>query len=350
LKTKVLFGVLNWGLGHAGRSIPVIQELIDNDFDVFIASDGEAYQLLQSEFPELKYYQLQGYNIRYPFKSIFLNVFRYAFSILWAIYSENRQTKNLIKQIVPDFIISDNRYGFRNRSVTSIFITHQTTIHHKNGLIKTLANLLNRYLLKKFDRIWIPDFPGEMSVAGKLSKVGFKIPCNYIGILSRLQTIKSTQVYDAGIILSGPEPQRTIFENLLNDQLKNISLKILLIRGVFTGHKDELKASSLRIMDHAFSGELNKLLNECDIIISRSGYSTIMDIIKLGKKAAFIPTPGQTEQEYLAEFLYQKGFYPYFDQNEFDLKKAIMEAKNFPGIKSFDKDYLKNAVMQLKDL
>lgn len=347
MKPKVLYGVLNWGLGHASRSIPVIKALINKNFDVIIASDGEALKMLRSEFPLIKSVKITGYDVKYPFKSIMLNLFRFSFNIIKAIYLENREVKKLTDKEKPEFIISDNRYGFRNKKVKSILITHQTTIHHKNSFLSLSANILNTYLLKRFNKIWIPDMENEQSLAGKLSKLQFKIPYNYIGIQSRFEKKENAPKYDIGIILSGPEPQRTIFEKILKQQILKTDFKVILIQGLVNENLDLQLTPTLRIKSHAYSSELNQIINQCDLIIARSGYSTVMDLVKLSKKAIFVPTPGQTEQEYLAEYLKNKKYYAYQTQKDFDFEKAVLESDKYPGKIITNQTLLDNAISEL---
>lgn len=347
MKPKVLYGVLNWGLGHAGRSIPVINALIKNNFEVIIASDGEALKLLRSELPTVESIKITGYNVKYPYRSIILNLFRYAFNIVKAIYLENKEVKKIIELKKPDLIISDNRYGFRNKKIPSILITHQTTIHHKNSFLSLSANILNTYLLKSFDKIWIPDMENEQSLAGKLSKLQFKIPHNYIGIQSRFEKKENAMKYDIGIILSGPEPQRTFFEKILKKQILKTDFRVILIQGLVNENLDFQLTPTLHIKSHAYSSELNQIINQCGLIVARSGYSTVMDLVKLGKKAVFVPTPGQTEQEYLAEYLYNEKHYYYQAQNAFDLEKAVSESENYPVISIYNEDLLQKVISEL---
>ena len=329
MKPKILFGVLNWGLGHAGRSIPIIQTLVNQGCHLLIASDGEALQLLMAEFPTLEFRSIKGYNVRYPFKSIILNLIWYSIRILRTIISENNETARLVEEYKPDVIISDNRYGFRNRKIQSILICHQINVQHKNKLFYYFGNKLNHHLLTRFNTIWIPDFKDENSIAGKLSKVLTPIKHNYLGPLSRMKIIETEYLYDIAIILSGPEPQRSIFENLIMEQAKKITYKIILVRGLINENEEFSLNDNFRIKSHALSKELNLIMCQSKLIIARSGYSTVMDLIALSKKAVFVPTPGQSEQEYLAEYLKKKNMYYSQNQHEFDIKNAILESKKY---------------------
>lgn len=345
MKPTVLYGVLNWGLGHASRSIPVIKSLIDNNFNVIIVSDGEALILLKKEFPENQFVNIKGYKVRYPFKSIFINLLVNSLKIIAAILYEKRKINKLIKEFNPQFIISDNRYGFRNNKLKSMIICHQISIYHKNRLVGTIANIINRLLLKRFDEIIIPDWESDNNLAGSLSKLKFRQHHKYIGSLSRMRNLSNKMKYKIAIILSGPEPQRTIFEQILMNQVKNFKQPTILIKGLMHEHIDIQINQCVRVKSHALSEELNEVISSSEIIIARSGYSTIMDLYACGSKAILIPTPGQTEQEYLAKYLAEKKIAYTINQENFDINTALSEIENFTGFfnhkKSTDLEFYK---------
>ena len=345
MRIKVLFGVLNWGLGHATRSIPIIDELLKNNHKVYIASDGDALKLLKHQYPDLKFYNLPSYNVKYPYKSIFFNILRYSPSIITAIFKENKEVKKIYNDIKPDAIISDNRYGFRNRNCHNIFITHQVNLQLSNNILTALGAEANKFLIKKFDKLWIPDYKGNDSIAGKLSdKAGF-IPHHYIGALSRLQKKNEEIIYDIAIVLSGPEPQKSIFEKIILNQLQKTDKKIILIRGAIN-NKAINTSGNITIVNFADTSELNDILNKSAMVIARSGYTTVMDMVALSKKAFFVPTPGQSEQEYLAEYLKSKNLFNYSNQKDFDINTAIANTTSPPNIKH-KPGLLKSAINQL---
>lgn len=329
MKPTILYGVLNWGLGHASRSVPVIRSLSDSGYEVVIASDGDSLKMLRKEFPLLNYEIITGYNVTYPFRSIMLNILLNSFKISRAMFCEYIKLDKMIDKYKPAVIISDNRYGFRSRRTRSVMLCHQMTVYHKNSIISYLANMMNRFLLNRFDEVWIPDFSGNKSLAGKLSDLGFSVEHHYIGPLSRLKKDKHQMEYDIAIVLSGPEPQRTYFEKILIDQLKNCKQKAILVRGVITDREKTKSFNNIDIIDFANTEEMDLILNSSKLLIARSGYSTVMDVASLGIKAVFIPTPGQTEQEYLAQYLKEKGFFYSIEQSRFDLGLVLKESENY---------------------
>ncbi len=331
MKPIVLIGVLNWGLGHATRSIPIIKRYLDDGWDVHIASDGEALSFLKKEFQGLTYHDLPGYNVQYPYSSIVLNILRSSFPILKTIKAELKKTKEICAAIKPELIISDNRFGVRHPSINSIFISHQINLKSNSRLLSFLGTAINVNYINKFDKLWIPDFEDERSLAGELSTINtdssrfikIKIPYQYIGALTRFKFEKVDKKYDIAVVISGPEPQRTKLEKLILKQVVEVDKKIIVILGRVGEYVAYEIGDNIIVKSYVLSSELNDIINSSDIVVSRSGYTTVMDLSLLGKKAVFIPTPGQTEQEYLAYYLKAKGLFYSQKQSEFNLREAI---------------------------
>lgn len=326
-KNKVImFGILNWGLGHASRSIPVINAAIANGNKVVIASDGVALHLLQKEFPGHIFESLRGYNVTYKFKSLFLNMLYYSISILRAFLSERSKCKTLIAKYGVDIIVSDNRFGFASYNVTSCYITHQVKIHHTNKWLGNIATNMHHMVMRSFDQIWVPDY-SDNSLAGALSatnKVHLNQKINYLGPLSRLVKPESNspiQLKSILFLVSGPEPSRTQFENSILQIVPELtSYDITLIRGI---SKPMLSTpSGIKIINIATAHEIQSFLNKTSIVVARAGYSTIMDLVITGHKAILIPTPGQTEQEYLGE--HHKGNKQFTILNDSDIKSKLI--------------------------
>lgn len=332
MKPKVFFGVLNWGLGHATRSIPLINTFIENDFEVIIASDGEALMFLKKEFPQNTFYVLPGYNVRYPYKSIFFNIVKYLPNILKAIFNENKIVKKLVDDIAPDLIVSDNRYGFRNNNIKSILITHQVTLQLSNKFLTTIGTVMNKMLIRLFDELWIPDLNNNL-LAGDLSKVSKRFNYKYLGALSRFKYVNVEKKYDVAVVLSGPEPQRSYLQDIILKQFEDVKMKSIIILGKIGEENEWNLNDNVKVKSYALSDELNEIFNCSSIIISRSGYSTILDLAVLRKKAILIPTPGQSEQEYLARYFKKNKIFYYEKQEKFDLKRSLEKSKSYSGIK-----------------
>ncbi len=331
-KPRILLSPLDWGLGHATRCIPIIRELLHLDCDVWLASDGYQKRLLQQEFPALTILEMPGYKIRYSKSGFRLKMITQIPKILDIINYENKWLKSKTPVYEFDAIISDNRYGFYNKQVSNVFITHQLRIRTSMGkLIDGLLNRINYRYIKKFDECWIPD-EEKNTLAGELShpKRLPKSAVHYIGTLSRFEALSSPAIKNhLLIILSGPEPQRSVLENLIIKEIVHINGTATVVRGLPGEERIIPSTNSIKFYNHLPASELNKEMGKADFVISRSGYSTIMDIAKLNKRSILIPTPGQVEQEYLANQLALQNFTYCLQQKNFSLVKAIENASHF---------------------
>jgi uncharacterized protein (TIGR00661 family) len=240
----------------------------------------------------------------------------------------------MIKKYKIDAVISDNRFGFYANNIPSVYITHQLFIETGNSFTNKIATKIHAFFIKKYSQCWVPDFK-ENGLAGKLSHPK-KIPSNvkYIGPLSRFKLLPSVQkIYDVLISLSGPEPQRTIFENIIFSELKDFRGRVLVVRGL-PDEKISLQSpgESVEIVNHLSAKDFNKCLQQSKLVVCRSGYTTIMDLVKLKKDAVLVPTPGQKEQEYLANFLSEKKYFETVAQEQFSLENIQNFDKEPPAI------------------
>jgi uncharacterized protein (TIGR00661 family) len=327
---KIVVAPLNWGLGHATRSIPVVERLIHFGAEVHLAGDGASLKFISEEFPTLKTHLLPSYNIEYPtgWGGAWKTVMK-APSIIRAIKEEQKEIQKIISEYKIDGIISDNRYGVYSNKIQSIFLGHQIRVlppklfRWGSGIIL----LWHKSFLKKFNEIWIPDFEDENNLSGILSHdLSIKLPIKYIGPQSRFSSYdlsKETKNNKIVAVLSGPEPQRTFFEQKITEQLQEINTPSVLIRGVVEERKNQQKGN-LTIKNYLHSRDLLEEISNAKCIICRPGYSTMMDLSLFGKKVILIPTPGQTEQEYLAENLSKQGKAVVQKQKSFHLKEAIL--------------------------
>jgi uncharacterized protein (TIGR00661 family) len=327
--STILVAPLDWGLGHATRCIPIIKVLLTKNCTVIIAVDGAIEILLKDEFPNLLFVKLLGYNVKYSKTKALLplKIFTQLPKIFNAINKENKWLQNIIDEYNIDYVISDNRLGLYSSKATCIYITHQLTIKSSVAFIERWMQKIHYKYINKFAECWIPDYEGENNLAGILShpKKLPKIPIVYINPLSRFINKDLPIIYDAAIVLSGPEPQRTVFENIILNQFIKTNKKIVLVRGLPQNNVMlSIKQSNIIIYNFLNAQKLNDLLLQSNLIICRSGYSTIMDLQVLQKNAVLVPTLGQTEQEYLAKYLSKRKNYRIVEQNKFDLEKFIL--------------------------
>ncbi len=350
--STILVAPLDWGLGHATRCIPLIRHLQLLDCVVIIAAERAQENLLKQEFPLLEFVYLPGYRIKYTRNKYFFlfTIILQLPKIYSAIRKEKKWLNNFINERPVDAVISDNRYGLSLAKVRSVFITHQLMVKAPFALVEKIIQKLNYKFLSKFSECWIPDEEGKVNFAGRLShpKTLPSKSVTYLGGLSRFERKEVPVKYDLLIVLSGPEPQRTIFENIMLSEVKMFRGKVLMVRGL-PGEANILPfAKHVTIKNHLSATEMEMAFNASEYIISRTGYTTVMDICKLKKKAILIPTPGQTEQEYLADHLYKQGWCLTINQHEFSLTKALSQAMTFPfKIPALNMDYYKKIVEQL---
>jgi len=337
---RILVCPLDWGLGHATRCIPIIRYLIEKKVEVIIGASGVSMTLLKEQFPGLEFITLPGYNVRYSsVLPIGLKVLMQFPRLISAVRKEHKILEQVINDKKIDAVISDNRYGVWSDKIPSVIITHQLNIMAPFG--KNLLNNMALEHIKKFNECWIPDYEGEENLSGNLSHpLPKEINAKYIGILSRFEPIKNTiykTEYQLLVILSGPEPQRSKLEKIILQQLQDLPLvKTLIIEGLPGEDSKKSGLQNVEIIPHLNDTEFCDKIYKSDIILSRSGYSTIMDLYALGwKKVIFIPTPGQTEQEYLGELFKKKKRAVVLLQKGFLLKDALKKTDNL----AFTDDY-----------
>jgi len=309
---KILVCPLNWGLGHATRCVPIIRQILDEGHEPVLVSDGFPLEFLRQEFSSLRYIVLPSYPIHYAAGNSQTGAMMRSFpAIVRGMIHEHRWLKKLLKTEQFDGVISDNRFGLWNRHIHSVYITHQLMIKIPRGLkiLEPLVWLIHRAFINCYDECRIPDTKENGGLSGDLSHK-YPLPHNakFIGTLSRFQGmhhIIPNVDYDTIAVLSGIEPQRSILERSIIEQYRTAKHRTLIVSGQPQNSKQELQMGNITLVSHLSDTELASVILGCRHIVSRSGYSTIMDLAALNclHKAEFIPTPGQTEQEYLAFYL-----------------------------------------------
>lgn len=345
IKNKnILICPLDWGLGHATRCVPLIRKLKEMGCNLLIAADGRSYEFMKIEFPELTLIRFPGYEVRYPSDdNMVIKMLLQLPALLWGVLQENRRLKKLVRKHNIDLVISDNRFGLWNNAIPSVYITHQITIKCPVSIhwLEPVLYHIHRFVIAKYSECWIPDSPDENNLSGDLSHQR-PLPTNtkFIGSLSRFSRVDvpEKKKFNLAVILSGPEPQRTQLEQIILEQLENMNLVSIVIAGKTECNILKEHKGNLTVVSHLKSAEMQEILCSSDVALARSGYSTIMDLAVLGLKAVLVPTPGQTEQEYLAVRLMEKGIYYSTTQNSLNITEAILRAKRYSGIKQKTND------------
>ena len=356
---KILICPLDWGLGHAARDVAIIQGLQDAGHEVILAGDGGTLELLRSEFPKLE-------NIRFPslvrirYSShipAWLKITLLSPLLLYEVFTEHFRLGTIIRQLQPDIVISDNRYGLWNRKVRSILVSHQLSIR-----LPQFARFLEypvyhvlRMFIGKFDQCWIPDFPEENNLSGNLSH-HYPLPGNavFIGVISRFSgSYQASEARDVTppellILLSGPEPQRSILQKIVLKQVLSLKTRCVILQGLPGKSRRTDLSPTVTMYNHLPSAELKHLLLSAGCVICRAGYTGIMDLAIMQKKALIIPTPGQTEQEYLAEYLSDRAIFLTCKQDDLDIESALEDLNAFePELELPGRDLLTEVIRKM---
>lgn len=326
----VLFSMLDWGLGHTSRSIPLLRLLEAKGYKILVACNSSQKVYLTREKLHCEWLELEGYGIRYGRTGWLTTLF--LFFQIPRIWGRMRQEKKLlnrwIKEFKPRFVVSDNRYGFYSEEVPTYFVTHQLNLQTGlGGLINSIANFFLYQQLQPNYLILVPDLSDKPGLAGTLShpKIRPEPPLHFIGPLSRFSGSGSRRTPNGSllILLSGPEPMRSLLEKKLRAQLNGIAKKVILVRGLTDLEDKPIIENNLTIFNHLSSEHLLHYLNSASIVISRSGYSSLMDYVCLGIHPILIPTPGQGEQQYLGRHFNQMKWGLSFPQQNFVLEAAL---------------------------
>jgi UDP:flavonoid glycosyltransferase YjiC (YdhE family) len=329
-KKNILISPLEWGLGHAGRMVPLAKRLQELNHNIFFGSGEEHLSFFRSEVPGANYIHFPGFRIGYSrYLPQYIIILFKSPVLLYHIILEHNRLKKIIRDYSIDIVISDNRIGLWNSEIKTVFITHQLRIPFPEPFrcLEFIGIQINRLIIKKFSSCFIPDLCGELNVSGRLSH-GFRLPENvrYIGILSRLGghfNDDNSRSDKCTVILSGPEPQRSILKQKLTKNFLSQGRTAVMLEGKPGMTYESYTLKNIVYYNHLSAIETIKLLKESETIISRSGYTTIMELVSIGSSALLIPTPGQTEQEYLAEYLSEKGWFRSLAQRDIDERIVI---------------------------
>lgn len=345
--SKIFISPLSWGLGHATRDIPIIRELIARGHEVTIATSLGAFHLLKKECPDCEFIYFEDYPAPYSSTKYFFPTFIAKIPVLVkALADEKKRMDYLLAKNKYDAIISDNRLGVYSKKIPSFFISHQLRYSFPSYIrpAETASQYANEYIHKKFDRVIIPsNSPDDNGncLSGKLCKSIRKttnMKAYYAGILSSVQKMDISEDLDFLIIISGPEPQRTILEKIILKQVQELPGEKIVLLGRPQDNINKKLDSRTTVRSYVTEKEKIVLMNRAKFIISRSGYTTMMDIAELGKnRGVFIPTPGQTEQEYLSQYYHEKKWFYSNSQYKLNLIKDIENTEEYTGFPELPK-------------
>jgi predicted glycosyltransferase len=360
--SRILICPLDWGIGHATRCVPVIRQLLLQKHEVIIAADGRPLDFLKEYFPELVFIRLSGFRVSYPEKkNMVLKMALQSPFILYGIYREHIRLKKIIRDNKIDVVISDNRFGMWSKKAYSVYITHQLMIMAPKRMkwAEPFLHKAHQLIISHYNECWVPDLPGRKSLSGDLSHQ-HPLPENghFVGFLSRFDKEirlvfpdETTNKPELLVMLSGPEPQRSIFEDIVLNELKvDPQHNVIILRGLPGKAAQSSPLPGVKIYNHMPDEEISKLIISAGTIICRPGYSTIMDLVTLGRNAILVPTPGQTEQEYLAEHLSKDSSFCRIEQEGFSLGEALKAGKELTEFIDFSNDpsLLKNRILKLR--
>lgn len=335
---KILVCPLDWGLGHAARVIPLIHALQGyGACEIILGISGKSGSLLKSEFPNLPTIAFPSPQIRYSGGgSQVLRLLLQLPRFLAATWKEHHLLNKMVKKHGLSAVVSDHRYGLYHRSITSVLLIHQVNLNLPRSmkLAERVANRWQHRWFRRFDQVWIPDLGGSKNVAGNLSRIPSSLNHLYpLGILSRFfyghpASVQQEDLWDIVVVLSGPEPQRSKLGRIIAGQLEQVGSKALLVSGEM-GPQRRYQRGPVTHVSYMLSEELHQHMRAARLVVCRSGYSSVMDLLALGKKAVLIPTPGQPEQEYLARHLFHMGWFYYEEQEALNLARALTRADGY---------------------
>ena len=352
---KVLVAPLDWGLGHATRCVPVVREFLNQGAEVELAVVRSNATLLRGFFQELRQRLAPSYNIVYPKHGYNMGLWlaKNGVHLRKVMNYEHRFAEKMVERYHYDVLVSDNRFGFYSRHAKSIYMTHQRRIAFPKVLsaFEPVGMLWHASVMKHFDEVWVPDLPEFPGYAAGLSHVNKSpVPVKYVGALSRFENHLGTETprnYKFVAIVSGVEPARSRFESLLRNVLAKVPGRHAIILGKPVLGVKSWSEGNIDFHTHLPDREFAEAVRGAQWVVSRGGYSTVMDMAVLGAKCIFVPTPGQYEQVILAQDLAREGYAATISESNFSIETllaAMSEKGNVSLPKPKDNALLKNAV------
>jgi len=338
-KKRVFIAPLNWGLGHATRLLPLINYLLAKNYKIYIGASGRSKEVLQQEVSQCTFFDFPEYPIKYPQSRFFVTRFMLIIfpQMLLAMKNEQKKLRILHKKYQFDLIISDNRFSLALTGVKSLLVSHQLRYKLPWPIQKMewLPEYFNYSHFRKYDRIIVPDTDENKTLTGDLSHNMRYLPYNklyYLGIMTTVEMdiSEDEENIDYLVLISGPEPQRTKFEKIVINQVKSLQGRVVVALGK-PEKNYKIRMGNSVIYSYLNRNKISKYLGRAKFIVSRPGYTTVMEMIESGKRGLFIPTPGQIEQVYLAKYFMDNKWCYSVSQYKFDLSNAVKIAQTYPG-------------------
>jgi len=336
---RILVAPLDWGLGHVTRCVPIIKHITKLGHQVVFAGNISQQHYIKSIFSSIEIIPLEGYNVQYAKTKFGLvpKILAQIPRLKKCIKAEHLWLQNVIKSHRIDAVISDNRYGLYSTQIPCVLMTHQLQI--RTGVSASLDRILLKIhyrFIEKFSRCWVVDVSEDDGLSGALAHPSIlpKIKTDYIGLLSQCagikEEIKKDEDFIVLILLSGTEPQRSILSEMLWKKAIKSEKHFVFVEGNENAVTPSIIPEHISYHKRLTENELFLAIEAASIVICRSGYSSLMDLLAMGKKAILIPTPGQTEQEYLAKLMHEKKIFMSAKQHKFDIHTSLLNATLFP--------------------
>ena len=335
---KIIYAVCSWGLGHATRSLPVIRALVSEHNEVTVISNGRSLEVLRKELGDtVNYADIPDYPMLVSENT---RQFIAKSMVYWPVFIKRiedglAELQKILRQSHYNCIFSDARYDMYSKKIPSIFMSHQMRIMNplRIRMFERTMERFNMFFFRRFGTVLVPDYKDD-SLSGDLSHHLRRIQedrLHYVGVLSDFRKRRVKKDIDYLISISGPEPQRSFLEDKLMTQAQDLDGTIVVTLGKAEA-RSVTKQKHLTKYSFVNKDLREELLNRAHLVISRSGYSTIMDLAVIGTKALLIPTPGQIEQEYLSKYHNSLGTFYSVTQDAVSLKSDIQVAKQKAGI------------------
>jgi uncharacterized protein (TIGR00661 family) len=349
---KIIYGVCSWGIGHTARALPILRKLLAEHNELTVISSGRPLQILKDELqePSVEYIDIPDYA---PPRGIEPRTFFIGFllrspKLQFTIRRELRAVLKLLAKKRYDVILSDTRYGIYHRKIPSFFITNQLRLMnpYRFRTLELGSELYNRFFFKRYCGIIVPDFADQDDLGGDLThnlRLIDMSKIHYVGPISDFKPRELPQTIDYLISLSGPPLERALFRQTILNQLASLNGNIAITT---PEHNLDSKSSCLirkvqsdarKINVYTYLSRMDRelLLNRAKLLISKIGFTTLSDMAVLRKKALFLPTPGQPEQLYLAQYHNTKRTFRCVLPTKLNLATDVNLALRYQGVKRY---------------